>query len=306
VEAEDGQLVFDICGSWAEVTLWETIILSIVNELYYRSILKKMSPKQRKALFSKGERRLRRKIEILRTYPGIKFSDFGTRRRFSRAWQEHVVATLARELPGQFMGTSNVHLAMKYDITPIGTFAHELYMVFSGIFRGGLRASHNKVLKYWWNLYGEQLSVALTDTYGTDFFFEDMTEDQARKWRGLRHDSGDPIEFGEKAIRFYEKFGIDPKTKILVFSDGLDLETIIKIYEHFKGRINMAFGWGTNLTNDFGLLTLSLIVKAIEAAGHGTVKLSDNLAKAMGSQQNIELFRITFGHSVTFRKECRY
>jgi nicotinate phosphoribosyltransferase len=303
----DGQnFRIEVSGCWPEVTLWETIILSIVNELYTQAILKKMSRAERKNVYEEGKKRLTRKIAILKANPDIRFSDFGTRRRWSREWQEYVVSRLVQEVPDQILGTSNVYLAMKLGVAPIGTFAHEMFMSYSGIYRDQLRASHNKVLVDWWEMYGEALSIALTDTYGTDFFFEDMTRDQAEKWRGLRQDSGDPIEFGEKAIKFYESHGIDPRQKLIVFSDGLDIETIVKLTNHFRGRIKVAFGWGTNLTNDMGVKALSLVVKVIEAMQHGTVKLSDNLAKAMGSLKDIELFKKVFGHTVTLNEACTY
>ena len=293
-------------GFWAEVTLWETICLSIVNELYYRALLKKMNQAQKQALFADGKRKLVRKIRILKENPDIRFIEFGTRRRFSRDWQSYVYATLLREVPNHMIGTSNVALAMKYGTIPMGTFAHETFMIFSGIFRNELKDSHNKVLQCWWNLYGESLSIALTDTYGTDFFFRDMTKEQARLWRGLRQDSGDPFEFGEKAIEFYNEYGIDPCEKIIVFSDGLDIDLIIRLQNHFQGRIKVAFGWGTNLTNDLGLEALSLVVKVVRANNHWTVKLSDNLAKAMGPAEEVDLFKRTFGYKITLNQECVY
>lgn len=308
LEKEGGQYKIEVSGKWPEVIFWETLILSVVNELYYRYLLKKEG-RTLNDVYEDGKQRMEEKIKILRSNPDIKFMDFGTRRRFSGAWQEYVVETLKKELPGQILGTSNVYLARKFGIKPIGTFAHEMYMVFSGIYHGSEKeivASHNKVLQVWWKKYGEGLSVALTDTYGTDFFFRDFTPEQARKWRGLRHDSGDPIEFGEKAIAFYENCGIDPKTKLLVFSDGLDLETILMIQRQFHGRVRLLFGWGTNLTNDMGFPALSLVVKAVEAQGHSLVKLSDNLAKAMGDPEMVELFKKLFGHSVDLDKPCRY
>ena len=163
--------------------------------------------------------------------------------------------------------------------------------------------SHNKFLQDWWEVYGYGLSIGLTDTYGTEFFFSDMTKEQATKWKGLRHDSGDPILFGERAIEFYKNYGIDPKTKMIVFSDGLDIDTIIQIYEHFKDRIKVTFGWGTTLTNDLSIKTLSIVVKAVVANGHGLVKLSDNLNKALGNQEDISLFKEIFDYKNIQTKE---
>ncbi len=280
--------------------------MSVVNELYYREVLLRSGVALKDA-HEEGIRRLDRKIEILKAYPGIRFMEFGTRRRFSREWQKYVVGRLKAEVPNQLIGTSNVHLAKELDLPPKGTFAHEMDMIFSGIFHDDIRGSHQKMLEYWWQEYGEELSIALTDTYGTDFFFEDFKPEQARDWRGLRQDSGDPIEFGEKTISFYEKLGIDPHTKTIVFSDGLDIETIVKLHERFGKRIKVVFGWGTDLTNDLGFKALSLVVKATEANGYRTVKLSDNPAKAMGDPADIKKFMEIFGYQNNKKYiECKY
>ena len=306
VEVVGDQLKIETKGPWPVVILWETLILSIVNELYYREMMKRRGFSEAD-VFIEGLHRLVSKIDILRANSYITFIEFGTRRRFSHEWQELVIQVLKATVPGQLIGTSNVYFAMKFDLKPIGTFAHELDMVYSGIYCGSdeeLRGSHNRVLEDWWNLYGAPLSIALTDTFGSKFFFEDMTKEQAEKWKGLRQDSGDPIEFGEQAIKFYKSHGIDPMTKLIVFSDGLDVFTIVKLAEHFKGRINVTFGWGTNLTNDVGFDTLSLVVKAVEANGKPLVKLSDNLAKAMGPAKVVERFKRVFGYTNTDSKEC--
>lgn len=297
-------------GMWAEAIYWEPIALSIIIELYGRSITGSSLEVVPRSTGNEGMARLSEKIALLVQNPHVTFTDFGTRRRFGRIWHDNVVRTLKRRLSSQqFMGTSNVYLAMKYDLEPIGTFAHEMFMVMSGIMREDdfrLVASHNRVLQDWWDEYGVELSIALTDTYGTDFFFRDMTTEQARMWRGLRHDSGDPINFGEQAIRFYEECGTNPQEKLLVFSDGLDIRTMFRIADHFRGRIKVTFGWGTNLTNDLGHDPISLVIKATEANGHGTVKLSDNLAKAMGSEKNIERFKKVFRYTNELYEDVRY
>jgi nicotinate phosphoribosyltransferase len=198
---------------------------------------------------------------------------------------------------------------MQYGLLPIGTLAHEMYMVMAGLMADrddSLRASHNRVLQEWWEEYGWGLSIALTDTYGSAFFFRDMTAAQAHAWKGLRQDSGDPMAFGEHALAFYEQHGVDPRNKLLVFSDGLDLGTILKLADHFAGRIQVTFGWGTNLTNDLGFEALSLVIKVVEANGQRTVKLSDNLAKATGEAQDVARYKRVFGHTVTAFEECTY
>lgn len=296
-------------GNWAEAIYWETFILSIVNELYYRSLMEHEDITSDSA-WAEGLRRLERKIALVKAQPQIVFSDFGTRRRFSLAWHNAIMGKLSADVPpSQFIGTSNVYFARKYSLAPIGTMAHEMFMVVSGIMHDTeetIYASHNKVLQDWWDYYGFDLSVALTDTFGSDFFFRDLSPEQARNLKGLRHDSGDPIAFGEKAIQFYESHGIDPLEKLIVFSDGLDIEGICRLTEHFSGRIKITFGWGTNLTNDLGLGALSLVVKVVDSCGHGTVKLSDNLAKAIGKPEDIERFKHIFGYTGTLFETCRY
>jgi nicotinate phosphoribosyltransferase len=309
LEEVDGSFRLQFRGDWARCIYWETVALSIVNELYYRSLMKPLSRFERDLVFARGKMRLAEKIRLLRRQPEISFVDFGTRRRFSREWQHYVDRTLAEELPHQFLGTSSTESALLHGLVPMGTSAHELTMVMSGIMHDSddlIRASHNRVLQDWWELYGWGLSVAVTDTYGSEFFFRDMGPEQARAWKGLRHDSGDPFEFGERAIRFYQDLGIDPREKLLIFSDGLELSTIFALNRRFRDRVKLSFGWGTNLTNDMGFEPISIVVKAIEANGHRTVKLSDNLAKATGSREDIERFKRIFGHSHEREEAVRY
>jgi nicotinate phosphoribosyltransferase len=309
LEEVDGSFRLRFSGLWSHAIYWETIALALLNELYYRSLMRKLSPFENDLVYAEGRVRLAHKIRVLREHPEIEFVDFGTRRRFSREWQYYVDRTLAEELPGQFVGTSATESAMLHGLVPMGTSAHELYMVMSSIMNESddrIRASHNRVLEDWWDLYGWGLSVAVTDTYGSEFFFRDMTEDQARAWKGLRHDSGDPFEFGERAVDFYQNYGIDPKEKLLIFSDGLELETILALAERFQGRVKLSFGWGTNLTNDMGFDPVAIVVKAIEACGTRTVKLSDNLAKATGSKEDIERFKRIFGHRHEHIELLRY
>jgi nicotinate phosphoribosyltransferase len=309
LEEVDGSFCLQFDGKWSTAIYWETVALSIVNELYYRSLMKPLSRFEKDLVFARGKMRLAEKIRVLRGRPEISFVDFGTRRRFSREWQHYVDRTLAEEMPHQFLGTSSTESAMLHGLVPMGTSAHELTMVMSGIMHDSddlIRASHNRVMQDWWELYGWGLSVAVTDTYGSEFFFRDTDEEQARAWKGLRHDSGDPFEFGERAIRFYEDLGIDPMEKILIFSDGLELQTILALSRRFHDRVKVSFGWGTNLTNDLGFEPISIVVKAIEANGYRTVKLSDNLAKATGSREDIERFKRIFGHSHEREEAVRY
>lgn len=315
IDQSSGDLAIDSKGKWIDVTFWETVIMSETNEIYYQGLMESHDLKL-DDLYEEGNKRLDAKIEKLSAHPGIKFADFGTRRRFSADWHEHVIQRLTTELPNQFVGTSNPWFAYKYDLKPIGTFAHEMPMVYSGIADAlgqNPLDGHGQMLRDWQDTYGNDLSIALTDTYGSEFFFHDFTPEQACDWNGLRHDSGDPIEFGKRAIEFYERAGVDPTTKTIVFSDGLDVDTIIELYEHFKGSVNILFGWGTSLMNDLGLPANNMVMKATEVRipsddgetyvsdpefdGSLTsyimrklVKLSDNEGKHTGPQEDVDRY----------------
>lgn len=308
LSSENGNIKLEFSGPWSTAIYWETYALSIISELYYRKILEKMSRFQKDVVFAKGQIRIYEKINNLKLYP-VTISDFGTRRRAFRKWQEYIVKVLSKELTKQFLGTSNVKLAMDYGLLPMGTSAHEMDMGISGVYHDNdeeIRNSHNKMLQLWYKHYREGLSIALTDTYGSDFFFSDMTREQAMKWKGLRQDSGNPFAFTYKAIQFYENHGVDPRTKMIVFSDGLNVETILQLYLEFHEWIKVSFGWGTNLTNDLGFQPLSMVVKLVESNGHGTVKLSDNIVKAIGKPEDIERFKKIFSYSSKFRETCTY
>lgn len=289
-------IAINTTGEFPLVTFWETVVLGEVNEAYFESYVRAHDIDLFE-VYDEGDRRLSEKIKILQDNPDIKFADFGTRRHFSLRWQKHVLDRLKEECPKNLLGTSNVGLANTLNLHPIGTFAHEMPMVYAGIADArdeNIRDSHHKFLQDWFYYYGPDLSVALTDTFGTEFFFADFTPDQAKKWKGLRHDSGDPINFGEKVIEFYENLGIDPKDKTIVFSDGLDINQIVELHHHFEGRVNAVFGWGTSLTNDLGIEPLNIVMKATEVNGTPTVKLSDNQGKHTGPAEKIEEYYGTF------------
>ncbi len=329
IRTENGKLEIEFFGPWASVTYWETICLSIVNELYYRSLLEKLSRFERDQRFATGQLRLAEKIRKLKDHAercraegrgyGVVFSEFGTRRRFSREWQDYVVSVLAEEFPKpsplednpQFRGTSNTLLAQKRGLLPMGSRAHELDMVYSGIYheedeRDQLY-SLKRSLSDWEQEYNLDLSVALPDTYGSDFFFNKIfSEQQFREWKGSRQDSGNPFDYGEKRILEYSQRGIDPRTKLVLFSDGLDVDLIIRIYDHFWGRLGCTFGWGTNLTNDLGFAPLSLVAKVVEADGRKVVKLSDNILKATGDPKAIERMKRLTGYHETFAEKPTY
>ena len=305
----DGEYVLEFSGTWAEAIYWETIALCIVNELYYRSLMRRMTEWERGEVYATGISRLFDKITLLEEKPDVRFIEFGTRRRFSRDWQEYVVRMLAKKLPNQLLGTSNTLLAMKHGLSPRGTFAHELAMGLSGVMHGSdeeIRASQNRVIQEWEDEYAPDLLIALDDTYGTDAFLEDMTYEQAVRWQGLRQDSGDPIEVGEKWIAFYKRHVISAQEKILFCSDGLDVPSMIKISDHFQERIQTLFGPGTNFTNDLGPAPVSIVVKLLESNGHGAVKLSNNMAKATGRPEDIERFKRIFRYTGTLFEACKY
>jgi nicotinate phosphoribosyltransferase len=290
---ERGDIAVSATGSWPLVTFWETVIMSELNEMYFENKLAH-SGRSLEDLYREGDRRLDEKIALLKTHPDIKFSDFGTRRRFSYEWQKHVIERVATELPDNFTGTSNIYLAHELGLKPIGTFAHELPMVYAALAdKDGENplSGHNRVLQDWQEFYRGDLSTALTDTFTSDFFFADFTPEQAASWKALRHDSGDPFEFGEKVIDFYRSQGIDPQTKTVVFSDGLDIGLIIRLADHFKDRIPVMFGWGTTLTNDLGIRPNNFVMKATLADGVPTVKLSDAEGKYTGPPEKIALYK---------------
>jgi nicotinate phosphoribosyltransferase len=259
-------------------------VLSIVNELYFRRF-------DAAAALAQGRRRLQAKIEGLRDFElepprrhPFEFFDFGVRRRFSGAWQREVVATLKREVPRYFRGTSNVMLARDLNLVPIGTMAHEYLQTYQAL---GVRLrDHQKAaLEDWVQEYRGDLGTALTDVVGMDAFLADFDLYFAKLFDGLRHDSGDPVWWGEKALAHYAGLRIDAHTKRLVFSDGLDVERAIGLYRHFGDRTQLGFGIGTHLTNDVGLEPLNIVMKLTQCNGQPVAKLSDSPGKTMCDDQ---------------------
>jgi len=292
IDEETNDLSVHTTGPWAAASLWETVVMSEINEQYYTGLMQAQGLDVDE-LWKTGDERLSEKIALLKEHPDIKFSDFGTRRRFSAAWQDHAIGRLANELPDNFVGTSNPWFAYKHGLKPIGTYAHEMPMVYAAIAdKNGQNPldGHHQMMIDWYDRYGDDLSTALTDTFTSDFFFSDFSEEQAQQWKGLRHDSGDPVDFGEAAIEFYKGNNVDPTTKTLIFSDGLNIETIIELADHFKDKINIMFGWGTTLMNDMGLRANNFVMKATNVDGINTVKLSDNEGKHTGPQEQVDRY----------------
>ena len=300
-------LVVESC--WPEVILWETLILSALSELLSRAALAEAGAGGRREAEAAGRARLAEKIAALRERPGIRFASFGTRRRFSRAWQFELEERLARALPRQFVGTSCVASAFEHGLAPIGTIAHEVFMVAAALGDGSdesVRGSQGRTLDAWWGMYGEPFSLVLTDTWGSDFFFATVGEARARRCRGVRQDSGDPLAFGERALRWYRELGVDPAEKSLVFSDGLRLPDVLRLDSRFGARAKVSYGWGTNLTNDCGLPNYSLVVKPVNANGRPLVKLSDDAGKSTGSAAEIARYRKIFAAAAGPARVPRY
>jgi nicotinate phosphoribosyltransferase len=302
---EDGQYVLHFAGPWTHTTMWEIPALAIINELRSRAALRRYGPFVLDVLYARAKAKLWAKVERLRELPGLRISDFGTRRRHSFLWQRWCVEALKEGLGEAFIGSSNVLLAMDNDLEAIGTNAHELPMVAAAMAgtEEELRRAPYGVLRDWQRHYAGNLLIVLPDTFGTAAFLRDAP-DWIADWSGFRPDSAPPIPGGEEIIAWWKRKGRDPRDKLLVFSDALDVDTIVETYRHFAGKVRMSFGWGTNLTNDFdgcapqpddGLRAISLVCKVTEANGRPAVKLSDNPRKATGTPEEIARYLRVFG-----------
>jgi nicotinate phosphoribosyltransferase len=298
---EQYELTFE--GSWPEAMMWEIPALAVLMELRSRAVLHEMAQFELQVLYARAMTRLWEKIERLRKLPDLRISDFGTRRRHSFLWQDWAVQAMIEGLGDRFLGTSNCLIAMRRDLEAIGTNAHELPMVYAALAEDDERLAEApyKVLENWHADYDGNLRIILPDTYGTKGFLQRAPEWLA-SWTGIRIDSGVPEEGAETAIAWWESRGQDPREKLVIFSDGLDVDRIEALYARFHGRVKLGFGWGTLLTNDFRglapddrLRPFSLVCKAVSADGRPTVKLSDNPAKAIGPQDQIERYKRVFG-----------
>jgi nicotinate phosphoribosyltransferase len=280
VDTDGDTLTIRATGPQVHVMGFEIYVLYIVNELYFRRF-------DQAGALAEGRRRLAGKIGLLhglaaetpKRHP-FEFFDFGVRRRFSGAWHEEVVATFAREAPLYFKGTSNVWFAMKYQLVPIGTMAHEYLQSFQS-FGVRLRDFQKAALEDWVQEYRGDLGTALTDVVGMDAFLADFDLYFAKLFDGLRHDSGDPVEWGEKALAHYARLRLDAHTRRLVFSDSLDLPKAFALYRHFADRTMTGFGIGTNLSNDVGIAPLNIVMKLMSCNGQPVAKLSDSPGKTM-------------------------
>ncbi len=300
----DGQYELSFHGPWTHTTMWEVPALAIVNELRARNAMRGLGRFALDVLYARAKARTWEKVERLKKLPGLKLSDFGTRRRHGFLWQRWCVEALKEGLGEAFIGTSNVLLAMDNDLEAIGTNAHELPMVYAALAGDDaeLRQTPYRVLENWRRYYHGNLLIVLPDTFGTAAFLRDAP-DWIADWTGFRPDSLPPVKGGEQILAWWKERGRDARNKLLIFSDGMDVAEIEAAYRAFHGRARLSFGWGTNLTNDFhglvdgrsGLDAISLVCKVTEVDGRPAVKLSDNPAKATGTPEEIARYLRVFG-----------
>ena len=302
LEKHDGQFELTFEGNWPEVMLWEIPALAVLMELRARAVLKDLGKFELQVLYARAMTRTWQKVEHLRHIPDLKLADFGTRRRHGFLWQDWCVQAMTEGLGEAFVGTSNCLIAKNRDLEAIGTNAHELPMVYAALADTDeeLAKAPYRVLADWHEEHEGNLRIILPDTYGTEGFLKNAP-DWLAGWTGIRIDSGDPVEGAETAIAWWKSRGENPSEKLVIFSDGLDVEKISELHQRFAGRVRVSFGWGTMLTNDFrglvpddGLAPFSLVCKAVSANGRPTVKLSDNPRKAMGPSDQIARYKRVF------------
>lgn len=306
---DDGDFVLTFLGNWQEVTYWEIPALTIISELKTRSALRSLGKFELDILYACAKSKLWGKLQKIKAAGVRGLSDMGTRRRHSFLWQEWAVDAAAEVLGEGFIGTSNAYLAMTKGYEAIGTNAHELPMALAAIKAGqggkdeDIRQVQYDVLHGWQATYKGNVLVGLPDTFGTTQFLENAPQ-WVSHWRGFRPDSKAPDAATEELIAFWKRMGVDPKKKLVLYSDGLDADNIVDIWNKWKDVVTPGFGWGTMLTNDFkgchprgehSLDPLSLVCKVIAADGHAAVKLSDNYTKATGPEAEVERYRAIFG-----------
>lgn len=304
LEIKDGHIRLAFRGKWAETSPWETIALAIISELYYRGVMRQISPHELEVMYARASDKLMRKLETLSTHKEVRFADFSQRRRHSFLWQKYAVGLAKKVLGPQFVGTSNSYLAFHYDLQPIGTNAHELPMVLTALANSDeeKRAAQYHVLNEWQEIYGQGLRIILPDTYGSAQFYAGAPEWVA-DWTGQRQDSGGPIAEGELYMAWLEKMGRNPKGKLTTFSDGLDVSDMVTYARTFEGRMKSGFGWGTLFGNDFRdclhghpeMRPFSMVCKVTSANGRPCVKLSNNVNKATGPKDEVEHYKRIFG-----------
>lgn len=294
------ELVFE--GPWVETTFWEIPALAVIMELHSRAVLKALGKFELQVLYARAMTRVWEKIQRLEQLPDLRIADFGTRRRHGFLWQDWCVQAMTDGLRHRFLGTSNCLIAMRREVEAIGTNAHELPMVYAALAEGdaALARAPYEVLAEWQQDYEGNLRIILPDTFGTSEFLA-HAPDWVSNWTGIRIDSGDPVVNAELAIEWWRGRGQDPRSKLAIFSDGLDVAEIERIHRKLQGRIRLGFGWGTLLTNDFRgfdeagrLDPFSVVCKVLSANGRPAVKLSDNPSKATGPASEISRYRRVF------------
>lgn len=292
----DGKLDLEISGYWLTCILYETMILSIVNECYFENTYGNIKEK----LLIEGYSRLMRKVNFIKAMEkeisnfkyNFKFADFMTRRRFSKYQQHTVISTLIKENIKEFIGSSNVMFAQEFNIIPIGTMAHEWIMAHAGFTR--FDHSQKLALQKWLELYENNLGICLTDTYGTDKFIKDYDVNLARAFNGNRHDSNDPIKWTKKIAKMYQDLKIDTKTKQVVYSDSLTIESAVEIFKEVQHLFQTSYGIGTSLGNDMGVDSINIVIKMTECNGFPCIKLSDCEGKIMCDNKDFENFAVNF------------
>ena len=314
LDAEGLHLAFE--GPYEDVTLWEIPALAIISELRARSALRHLGRMALDVLYARAKARVWEKIERLAAIPDLKIADFGTRRRHSFLWQRWCIGAMREGLgDARFTGTSNLLHAMQQGVEAVGTNGHELPMVEAASAEddAALAASPYRVLEHWEARYRGNIRILLPDTYGTTAFLAAAPARYAR-WTGARIDSKDPVEGANEMIAWWRRHGEDPKTKLVILSDGLDIGTIERAHHALQGKVRVAFGWGTNLTNDFAgcateplaaLEPISIVCKVTAVDGRPAVKLSDNPAKATGPSEAIARYRRVFGEAGAERRATR-
>ena len=310
LERRGGQFELTFEGSWPEVMLWEIPALAVITELRSRAVLRRLGRFELQVLYARAMTRVWQKMERLGRLSGLQLADFGTRRRHSYLWQDWCVQAMIEGLEHSFVGTSNCLIAMRREVEAIGTNAHELPMVHAALATDDdeLATAPYRFMQQWQQGHDGNLLVILPDTFGTPGFLANAPGWLAG-WTGIRIDSGDPGQMASLAIDWWRRHGEDPMSKLIIFSDGLDVKEIEALHHEFGNRTRISFGWGTLLTNDFrdlvpenGLAPFSLVCKAVSANGRSTVKLSDNPLKAMGPSAEVDRYRKVFG---TARQEER-
>jgi nicotinate phosphoribosyltransferase len=291
ISQQGDQLQVHVEGHWYRTILWEVPLMFLICELYYRQ------DQSERISDEKVIAHTATKIENYRKL-GVTVAEFGTRRRYSYEVHKLVLQALKAYGNGAFVGTSNVHLALEYNTKPIGTHAHEWFMFHAA--RYGFKTANTMSLEHWVQVYRGDLGIALADTYTTDVFFSQFDKMFSKLFDGVRHDSGDPLIFADKVIAHYKRLSIDPLSKTIIFSDALNYHKVARIAGHCRGRINMSFGIGTNLTNDVGPAPLNIVIKMTAACARGedwvpVVKLSDEIGKYTGEEQMIVLAKLSLG-----------